>query len=67
MTADDFWQDVSQTSRPPVLLPDIGTFFNQDVALALTMVKAVKAAGARYLKGEILHDAEICLKTDLTE
>ncbi|HHJ80572.1 MAG TPA: spore coat protein, partial [Candidatus Tenderia electrophaga] len=48
-------------------LPDIGIFFNQDVALALTMVKAVKAAGARYLKGEILHDAEICLKTDLTE
>jgi sialic acid synthase SpsE len=67
MSPDDFWDDVTQTSRPPVLLPDIGTFFNQDVQLALTMVKEVKTTGARYLKGEILHDADICLDTIVSE
>jgi len=67
MSPDDFWDDVTQASRPPVLLPDIGTFFNHDVELALTMVKEVKTAGARYLKGEILHDADICLSSDVAE
>lgn len=67
MTPDVFWEDVIQCTRPPVLLPDIGTFFNQDVVLALTMVEAVKQAGARYIKGEVLHDARICLATDVAE
>ena len=67
MSPAEFWDDVVHASRPPVVLPDIGTFFNQDVALAARMVAAVKAAGARYVKGEVLHDAEICLKTDVAE
>ncbi len=67
MTPDQFWDDVSDTSRPPVLLPDIGTFFNQDLSLASQMILSVHSHGADYLKGELLHDAEICLETDTAE
>lgn len=66
-TADDFWRDVSERFRPPVVLGDIGTFFNQDIELAAELLEAAAASGARYIKGEILHDPEICLPTDATE
>ena len=40
---------------PPLFLPDIGTFFNQDMALAEDMVHRLKAAGAVAIKGELVH------------
>ena len=68
MTPKQFWRDVSEAFRPPVVLPDIGTFFNQDMQLAEKLLHAVaNQGGARYIKGEILHDADICLPTDTTE
>lgn len=67
LTADDFWQQVADPTRPPVFLPDIGTFFNQDIDLAKMLVRQISAAGVRFLKGEILHDAEICLHADVSE
>lgn len=67
MTPDQFWDDVSDAARPPVLLPDIGTFFNQDMSLASQMILAVHSHGANYLKGELLHDPDICLATETTE
>ena len=53
--------------HPPIVLPDIGTFFNQDFALAESMIKSVSAAGCKFLKGEILHRADICLDDDTKE
>ena len=67
MTPDQFWLDVSQPFCPPVVLPDIGTFFNQDMQLAERLMQAVAESGARYVKGEILHDADICLPSDTAE
>jgi len=62
-----FWRDVSEPFRPPVFLPDIGTFFNQDLKLAEQLLHRVASSGARYIKGEILHDPDICLATDTNE
>lgn len=67
MTPDQFWNDVSDNRRPPVLLPDIGTFFNQDLSLASQMILGAHSHGASYLKGELLHDAGICLESETTE
>lgn len=67
MTPNQFWLDVSQPYKPPVILPDIGTFFNQDVDRGRRLLSAAVEAGARYVKGEILHNADICLVTDATE
>ena len=49
------------TGHPPLFLPDIGTFFNQDISLALSMVDQLHQSGVKIVKGEILHDANICL------
>ena len=51
----------------PLLLPDIGTFFNQDTALAKTMIKQLKKSGAVIVKGEILHDPNVCLDDGTVE
>lgn len=45
----------------PLFLPDIGTFFNQDEGLALEMVDRLAEAGVAVVKGEVLHDPDICL------
>jgi sialic acid synthase SpsE len=52
---------------PPLFLPDIGTFFNQDMSLAREMVAQLKEAGATVVKGEILHRVELCLDDDAQE
>lgn len=52
---------------PPLFFPDIGTFFNQDMAAAEAMVTRLHDAGANLIKGEILHDAEIALDDDTCE
>mgnify|MGYP001428962590 CR=1 FL=1 len=51
----------------PLFLPDIGTFFNQDISLAISMIDALQKAGIKTIKGEILHTADICLAGDHTE
>ena len=52
-----------ELGRMPLFLPDIGTYFNQDMELARTLVDALAESGSRFIKGEILHDARICLPT----
>lgn len=52
---------------PPVFLPDIGTFFNQDIEAAKDQVNKLKKAGVKFIKGEILHDANIALDKDVPE
>jgi len=59
--------------RPPLFLGEIGALFNRDLALAETLIDRV-AAVARdsqvlpvMLKGEILHDPDICLDDDTVE
>lgn len=48
-------------NAPPLVLPDIGTFFNNDLALAENLLREVLAAGVKVVKGEILHTAAIAL------
>ncbi len=48
--------------HPPVFVAEIGTFFNKDVGLAESYLRAAVDAGAPVLKTEILHDADVCLK-----
>jgi sialic acid synthase SpsE len=50
-----------------LFLPDIGTFFNEDVDLALKMVNHLVKSGIPVIKGEVLHDVNICLNSDLSE
>lgn len=47
---------------PAVFVAEIGTFFNKDVELAESYLRAAVDAGAPVLKTEILHDADVCLK-----
>ncbi|WP_319381544.1 hypothetical protein [Thiomicrorhabdus sp.] len=58
-----FWQTIQQQERP-LFLPDIGTYFNQDIEQAKAMVNALLAAGVTALKGEILQTADICLPAE---
>ena len=60
------------SDHPPVFLAEIGTLFNQDLALAQRMVQRIRAAREAavvpiVLKGEILHTADICGDDDAVE
>jgi sialic acid synthase SpsE len=55
------------SERGTLFLPDIGTFFNDDIDLALVMVDQLSQANIPVLKAEILHNADICLKSNLKE
>jgi sialic acid synthase SpsE len=52
---------------PPVFLAEIGTYFNQDMKVADEMVRRIHEARQKeptipvILKGEILHDRNVCL------
>lgn len=48
--------------HPTVLVAEVGTFFNQDLGLAESYLRAVAEAGAPLFKTEILHDPDVCLK-----
>lgn len=48
--------------HPVVLMAEIGTFFNQDIALAKEYLSAIASAGIPVFKTEILHDADVCLR-----
>src|SRR6266853_748184 len=49
--------------HPCAFMAEIGTFFNQDVEQGCRFLEAAAAAGVPLLKGEILHDADICLRS----
>lgn len=53
--------------HPPVLFPDIGTFFNQDIKLAKKLIIKLINDGAKIIKGEILHNPDIALKISRKE
>ena len=53
--------------KKTLFLPDIGTFFNDDIDLALVMVDQLSQANIPVLKAEILHNADICLESNLKE
>jgi len=46
-----------------LFLPDMGTFFNDDEELAVHMVDRLLDAKIPVVKGEILHDVNVCLKS----
>lgn len=50
-----------------LFLPEIGTFFNEDIVLALKMVDQLAKFKIPVIKGEVLHDADICLDSDIYE
>ncbi len=54
-------------TQAPFFLPDIGTFFNQDVIQAKNIVAQLFDAGVHTIKGEILHNPNICLKHDVED
>ena len=44
----------------PIFLPDISTFFNQDFELADEMINKLMKTKVKFIKGEVLHDVNIC-------
>ena len=46
---------------PPLLLPEIGTYFDRDVEQARQTIRRVKEAGAQVIKGEVFHTPDIVL------
>ena len=48
--------------HPPVLMAEIGTFFNNDIDLAIKYLCEIADTDAQVFKTEILHDPDICLK-----
>lgn len=50
----------------PLFLPDIGTYFNQDIEQAKFIIDGLAKAGVQTVKGEILQTATICLQADLS-
>jgi sialic acid synthase SpsE len=53
---------VFSAGMKPIFLPDIGTFFNQDVTQAKKIIKQLSDLGVSIVKGEILHSPDVCLK-----
>ncbi|MGB0383239.1 MAG: N-acetylneuraminate synthase family protein [Ardenticatenaceae bacterium] len=47
---------------PTVFVAEVGTFFNQDIELAKSYLRAAVEAGVPLFKTEILHDPDVCLK-----
>jgi sialic acid synthase SpsE len=47
---------------PTVFMAEVGTFFNQDIDLAVSYLQSIADAGAEVFKTEILHDPEVCLR-----
>ncbi|QCU90472.1 N-acetylneuraminate synthase family protein [Thiomicrorhabdus sediminis] len=60
-----YWQQIQNTGQP-LFLPDIGTYFNQDMAQAKSLVDELVKAGVKTIKGEILQNADICLNASLS-
>ncbi|GAB5494613.1 MAG: N-acetylneuraminate synthase family protein [Phototrophicaceae bacterium] len=50
---------------PPVFMAEFSTYFNQDIDLAIEYIDQAIAGGAHVIKSEVLHNVDVCLKTDL--
>jgi sialic acid synthase SpsE len=50
--------------HPPVLMPEIGTYFTTDQAIARETILAVAAAGARIIKGEVFLSPDVVWDKD---
>ena len=48
--------------HPVVFMAETSTFFNKDVDLAMSYIKAASDAGVQIFKSEVLHDPEVCLR-----
>ena len=48
-----------------IFLPDISTFFDKDIEEAFNLINQVSKSGLKIIKGEILHDEDIVLNTNL--
>jgi len=46
----------------PVFWPDIDVYFRQDESQALRLIDGVAQAGCGFLKGAVLHRADLCLR-----
>ena len=51
--------------HPVVFMAEFSTFFNQDIELAFSYIQKAVAAGVDVIKSEVLHDPNVCLRTDL--
>ncbi|MGA3169386.1 MAG: N-acetylneuraminate synthase family protein [Chthoniobacteraceae bacterium] len=49
--------------EPCALMAEIGTFFNKDIGLAKDYLARIVEAGVPLFKTEILHDADVCLRS----
>ena len=47
---------------PTVLVAEVGTFFNNDIALAENYLGVAAEAGIQFFKTEVLHSPEVCLR-----
>lgn len=56
------YQDLRR--QPPIFLPEVGTFFNQDKFLAQELVSNLVNMGVQALKGEILHSPDMALDVE---
>lgn len=52
---------------PPVILPDIDVFFNQDIDLAKSMITSLVKSGSKFIKAAVIHDPNIVLDDDTQE
>jgi len=52
--------------KRPLFLPDIGTYFNQNITQAKLIIDGLANAGVSIVKAEILQTAEICLQANLS-
>lgn len=46
--------------QKPLFLPDIGTFFNENYKVAINLIEQLALGGATCIKGEVLHNPNIC-------
>ena len=49
---------------PPVILPDIDVFFNQDIDLAEINDHIFSKSGSKFIKAAVIHDPNIVLDDD---
>lgn len=50
-----------------IFLPDIGTFFDNDIKKAFKVIDKISKFKLPVIKGEVLHDADVCLEGKFNE
>lgn len=49
----------------PVFLPDIDLYFKQDIDAARVLIDRLSASGAKYVKGAVIQNADLCFDGDI--